>query len=194
MSTSALFMMLNSSTYFNYCNLGAHSGTQAIANLKIHLKCTTKLQNGQDIVHISPLRGLGFNQPTSKFSNIVHKNTTHPPQMLNKASEMDKQCAQSTTHSIANLKSTSNAQQSFKMDTTLCTSALFMALSFTQTSFVKVREDSTPEAIANLKPPTIAIKILKKGSGGHSLTIAQIALTSTQLRASHPTLRLRSFH
>ena len=67
-------------------------------------------------------------------------------------------------------------------------------LSFIQTSFVKVREDSTLEAIANLKPPTIAIKILKKGSGGHSFTIAQIALTSTQLRASHPTLRLRSFH
>ena len=82
--------------------------------------------------------------------------------MHNKASEKDKQCTQSTTQSLANLKSTSNAQQSFRMDTTLCTSALFMALSFTQTSFVKVREESTPEAIANLEPPKIAQQILKE--------------------------------
>jgi len=134
-------------------------------------------KNGQDIVHISPLHGLGFSQPTSKFSTTVHTNTTHPPLMHNKASEKDKQCAQSTTQSLANLKSTSNAQQSFRMDTTLCTSALFMALSLTQTSFVKVREREHPWSHSQSRTPkNCTTKSSKKASGWHSLTIAQITL------------------
>lgn len=101
---------------------------------------------------------LDFGQPTYKFLTTVHVNATHPPLKLPKRAW---QCAHSTVQTEANLQMHNKAYK------TLCTSALFVALSFTQTSSVKLRENSISEAITNFGSPTICTgKSSKRDSKG----------------------------